>query len=321
MPGIVMHHHLGQVVYCSLNEEVKQKIESMDLFDLGLAGPDLFGKIRYFNKNKNEEYYDTATIFHTQDTQKYFLHLIEETKKDYELFSYLCGQVAHYYLDLITNPFIYYFSGVYDPTIDNTLKYRGMKEKLMQEMDAYCIDNYYQEKPEYFNITKKILRYKKFDESFKEELDRIYLEAYQLKDGFNLVNKSIKASRKFYNRTFDPIGFKTVLFNFLDNGKSKTVYNQITLRNKLVDIKHVDIFNMNSKLWVNPMDEMIKSNLSFFDLFDGAKTATYKCINDLYRLIFNEEQIDLNYYFNNTFYLTGESCDKGCAMKFFANNL
>lgn len=321
MPGIMMHHHFGQVVYCGLEKEAKEKLSKIELYDFGALGPDAFSKIKYFNKKKNEEYMDMAYIFHTQDTKKYFLNLVEEAKKDYDLYNYLCGQVTHYFLDQLTNPLIYYSCGVYDPSINNTLKYRGAIQKLTQEIDAYAINNYYGLKAEKFNIGKQILKLEKFDESFEEGLNNLYLNAYSLKGGYKLVNLALKYSKKFYRATFDPLGIKNKIFEIFDNGKSKTVYTDLTFKKKSIDIKKNDIFNMNGATWCNPIDELVKSNLSFFDLFDAAKNASIKCINDLYKIVFLHEEVNLDYYFNNASYLTGLDCNKGCEMKHFVNNI
>ena len=42
MPGIVMHHHFGRVVFSALNDEVKRKIYNIDLYDYATSGPDAF---------------------------------------------------------------------------------------------------------------------------------------------------------------------------------------------------------------------------------------------------------------------------------------
>ena len=215
MPGIIMHHHFGHVVYSALDEIVKDKMNRLDLFDLGLAGPDIFDKIQYFNKKKNPKYKATSFVFHTQDTKKFFLNLVKETKNNRELFPYLCGAVAHYYLDSLTNPFLYFQTGYYDPLIHNSLKYRGLKELLHQEIDAYCIVNYYGSVPTKFKIRKEVFDVKKLDISFGENFNNLYLNTYNLKDGFKLTNLAIKHSKKFYRKVYDPLGLKRRIFDMI----------------------------------------------------------------------------------------------------------
>ena len=55
MPGIVMHHHIGHVIYSGFDEKFMDVI-NQDLYDLGLAGPDIYSRIEYFNKRKNSGY-------------------------------------------------------------------------------------------------------------------------------------------------------------------------------------------------------------------------------------------------------------------------
>lgn len=321
MPGIIMHHHFGHAVFSGLNDDIKNVIENEDLFDLGLAGPDIFDKIKYFNKKQNLNYKTMAYVFHTQDTKRYFLTLIEEVKKNRELFGYLCGEIAHYYLDSLTNPYLYYHTGHYDPFVYNSLKYRGLKEKLQNEIDTYCIVNYYGETPTKFKIYKEVFKIKKLEPHLEMSFNNIYYDSYGLRDGFKNVNLAIKHSRRFYKMIYDPLGIKSRFFEFLDNGKSETVYTHLTFKKKNIDIKRNDIFNMNSKIWVNPIDDSAKSNLSFFDLFDTAKVATTKCITDIYKLIYEDSDINLDYYFNDTSYYTGKPCNLKCNMTYFANNI
>jgi hypothetical protein len=47
MPGIVMHHHFGKVVYSALPEEVKKVIYNVDLFDFATTGPNAFSYINF----------------------------------------------------------------------------------------------------------------------------------------------------------------------------------------------------------------------------------------------------------------------------------
>ncbi len=315
-----MYHHFGHTIYSGLDEKLMDSINRVDLFDLGLAGPDLFSKIKFLSKKKNKEYLDTTLVFDTQDTKKYFITLCNLVEKDKNLFGYLCGEVAHYFLDVFTNPFIYYYSGKYDLNVNNTLKYRGIKEKLISQMDAVCVNSYYNSDPSKFNFLDTVFKVHKLDDSFKNSFNALFLEAYNLKDGYGLINKAIGANRKYYRLIHDPLGFKTKLLKVKDDGVSETVYKNIFLNDKMLE-NNVDIFNKNNNQWLNPVDSEIKSTSSFWDLFEGARVIATKCINDLYKHFFMNEEIELDYYFNNLSYITGIECTKKNSLVNFANNI
>ena len=119
MPNIVMHHHFGKVVYSALSDEVKKSIGYIDLYDFATTGPDSFEKIHFFNNKNNNDHKLFSEQMHTKKSKDFFMKMIEMARVDYHMFSYLCGFVTHYFLDVFTNPFINYHTGIYDSTIKN----------------------------------------------------------------------------------------------------------------------------------------------------------------------------------------------------------
>ena len=47
MPGIVMHHHFGKVVYSALPEDVKNALNNINLYDYGTTCPDSFSYVNF----------------------------------------------------------------------------------------------------------------------------------------------------------------------------------------------------------------------------------------------------------------------------------
>lgn len=314
MPGIVMHHHIGHVIYSGFDEKFMDVI-NQDLYDLGLAGPDIYSRIEYFNKRKNSGYQDLSLAFHTQDTKKYFLALCDEVGKNRDLFGYLCGQVAHYYLDVFVNPYIYYTCGFYDPSIDNTLKFRGRKQQFEQQIDANYIQEVYDGNPRTFKIAKRCFNIEKLNPTLASNFDNLFLKAYHLRGGYKLVCDGIRYTKKFYNKTYDPLGIKNSFFVLKDDGKSKTVYKYLTFKKSTIDAHKYDYSNSHHELWINPIDNQITSKASLGDLFKSAESAIVKCFNELYKYFFEDVDVDLDYLFSDLSYMTGLPCEKGYIIK------
>lgn len=319
MPNIVMHHHFGKVVYSGLSEEVKKAIDNIDLYDFATSGPNCFEKIHFFNSKNQKENQAFSEYMHSHKSKEFFLKMIEMSRVDYHLFSYLCGFVTHYYLDAFTNPLITYLTGIYDPADESTLEYRGLEQKLKIAYDCYVINDYYDTKPNAFRINRRILKLKKLNKSFKETFDRLYLSIYGKSDGYKYVNSAIKWQKFYYFLTFDGFGLIDKILTKKDDGISKVDLKYISYHNKKIELSEYDIFNLKHNSWNNPVDKDFQSNHSFFDLLDKAKKITVECINDLYKYVFEGESFDFDYFFKDLSYYTGFACSYNLEMKFFNN--
>ena len=319
MPGIVMHHHFGKVVYSALPDEVKKVIYNVDLFDFATTGPNAFSYINFLNSKLQKDNKAFSDYMHTHRTKEFFVKMVEISRVDYNMFNYLCGFVTHYYFDIFTNPYIYYRTGVYNPNDNSTLPYRGMTEKLCKAMDCYAIEHYYDSKPKSFNIKRKILKLKKISKTSKESLDRLYSIVYGKNDGFKYVNSAIKWQRRYYRFIYDNLGIKHRYLCKKDDGISEIDLKQISYFDKAINHNKIDIFNFKHDVWSNPVDKEIKFNDTFFDLLDIAKKISVDCISALYRYIFGNESFEFDYYFKDLSYLTGIPCSYDLEMKYFDN--
>lgn len=321
MPNIVMHHHFGKVVYSGLSEEVKKSIEYINLYDFATSAPDCFEKIQFLNSKNNKEHVAFSEQMHTKKSKEFFLKMIEMARVDYHMFSFLCGFVTHYFLDVYTNPFIAYYTGIYDPNDFETKGFRGLDQKMKIAYDCYVIENYYDCKPNAFRINHKILKLRKIKKPFKESLDRLFASIYGKNDGYKYVNSAIKWQKLYYFSTFDRFGLLNKILSKKDDGVSKKDLSQISYHNKKIDTSQIDIFNIKKNVWNNPVDKDFQSTESFFDLFDKAKKMCVDCINDLYKYVIEAETFDFDYYFKDLSLYTGFPCSYNLEMKFFDNKL
>lgn len=317
MPDLVMHHYFGKKVYESLDENIKNKINNIDLYDFATAGPDPFFFVKFLNGKENKKSLEFGNYMHNNKVSEFFIELTEVCKKEPEMFNYLSGFICHFALDSKAHPYVFHKTGVYKKDDESTLVYRGLHTKLERAMDSYIIKNEYHQNPNKFKITKEILKLKKIDDDIKFAFDSVYKKVFHKDDGYKHVNASIKYQRKFYKFIYDPIGIKQKLFTKLDNGKSGLDLKVLSYYNKTID--NLDIFNTKKEKWVNPLDNRIESNDSFFELFDSGLLEAKKLIEISYKYIFNGEDINLKQYFKNISYLHGLECELGLDMKYFNN--
>ena len=317
MPGIVMHHHFGKVVYSALPEEIKAVLNNVNVYDYGTSAPDSFSYVNFINNKNQKDSKAFSDYVHTHKTKDFFAKLVEISKVDYTMFNYLCGNITHYFLDVFTNPFISYHSGIYNSKDETTIIYRGLQRKLERAMDCYVIENYYDSKVNSFNIKNKILKLKKISKNSKESLDRLYLTVYGKNDGYKFVNSSIKWQRRYYSLIFDRFGLKNKFLTKRDDGISQNDYKQVSYYDKTININEIDIFNFKHNTWNNPVDKDMVSTDSFFDLLDKAKKVCVNCIQDLYTAIYGNETFDVEAYFKDLSYITGIPCTYDLEMKFF----
>jgi len=317
MPDIVMHHYFGREVINELEDKTVEKIKNLNLYDFATAGPDPFFFVSFFNKKKNIASREFGNYIHRHKSRAFFLELIEQTKANHGLFPYLCGFVCHYYLDVATHPYIFYYTGVYNHDDQNSFQFRGLHTKLERAMDSYVIKSFYSSPPEKFKIHQEILKQKGLDKHLKYGLDKVYKNVYDHDNAYEHIKRSIKDQRKFYKFIYDPRGFKNKLLSKIDNGKSSLDLSVLSYYGKTID--DVDIFNLEHRQWLNPVDESIVSNKSFFELFIEAKQRAIATINALYAHIFDGKNNNVGNYFNNSSYITGINCEIEKEMVNFQN--
>ena len=321
MPDLVAHYYFGEEVLKKIPSEIKERITNQNLYLFTTAGPDPFFLYKFLNGKKNKEVREFGNYMHRHSTKRFFEELINRCKvsknKDI-LFSYLTGFIAHYSLDSLAHPYIFHKTGEYLGTKE-TLHYRGLHTKLERAIDSYIIRVYYFKKPWKFKISKEVLKLKKLPQEIYEDLDEVYLKAFDYKNASKIINETVKDQIKFYNFIHDPVGLKQELFEIIDNGKSGLDYTKFSYYHKEID--DVDIFNLNHKKWVNPVDDRIYSFDSFWDLFEKAKKKAQELIEISYDIIYLNKEVNLDLYFENLSYLTGINCSKENAhdMKYFDN--
>lgn len=319
MPDLVMHYYFADRLLEQLEKDARKSIGDKDLYYFASAGPDPFFFYKYYRFKQNAEVAKIGHYMHRNKVYEFFKTLTELTKKDEQnrrlLFSYLCGYIAHHSLDSLVHPYVFHKTGEYIKTKPETIIYRGLHTKLERAMDCYIIRNYFRQDPSKFNIVCEVLNLNKIPEQLKDSFDKLY-EEIDVKDGYNLVNESVKWQRKFYNFIYDPYGFKHSIFSMLDSDRMPVALSYISYYKK--DIFDRDILNLEKKSWINPSDETIVSDKSVLELFDEALVKAADIILKVYEYIFLDKEIDIEEVLPKVSYLNGLSLDKA-EMKYFNN--
>ncbi len=317
MPGIVMHNHFAKMVYGSLSDELKDIINNPNLYEFAAYAPNVFlyrGLYSKKNRTYNSELYN---MMHTKNIKTFLISLAKQSKMNKDLYAYLCGYLTHYYLDAFVQAYIIHKSGIYDPNINNSIRYRGLNQKIERAMDAYMIENYFNANPNTFKINHKINKLKKLPKPIWSDLDIVYEKAYDLSNAHKLINKSIASMRRYFFFIYDPIGIKNKIFSKIDNGKTVFDLNYLSFYNKTINSRKFDIFNFKHERWFNPADDTITSIDSFFDLMEKAKKISIEAINALYKYVYLDEEVDLNKYFVDISMITGLAPNMPSELKYF----
>jgi hypothetical protein len=187
---------------------------------------------------------------------------------------------------------------------------------MEMQLDAYLYEQKNNKPFKDFKIHKYLITKDKFSKELINILNKTYEETFNIKKGGNKYELGCKEMYYTYLLFIeDKTGIKTKVYKVLDKlfpsklGKYETFSSHIT---------NIDtsILNLEHKTWYNPWNKD-KSNESFFDLYDKAKSnclslfiATHKFLND--EITLEEYQKELK----NKSYLTGLPWNKQLEIKY-----
>lgn len=317
MPLITTHMEFAKDILKSINLEIKNTIKNENIYKLASLGTDPFIFYEFFKTNKK----DLQHIFHTNNTDTFFLEYIKKIKEkkllnNPQIISFLYGSLTHYVLDSHMHPFVVYKTGQYNKSKPQTIKYKGLHNKMEMHIDSYLYQKKYNLPYKDFKIHKTITK-EKLDKDLINILNELYLEIYNVENGgtkYNTGNKIMYYSYKFLIE--DKLGIKKQIYHFIDKITPKKENNY---ENYNSNIKNLDLnfLNLDHKEWLNPWDKSIKKTDSFFDIYENALTdakklfiATNNYLND------NISENDYKKVLKDKSYLTGLSWHKELEMKY-----
>lgn len=274
MPGFKSHYIFGRnaIEEIKPNKYEQYLIRYPQSYHMGLQGPDVFfyyvPAYLFYEKN-------IGNVIHKAKTNEFFNALIDARnnllKKEFRVIAdaYIAGFMAHFTLDSIVHPYIYYRTK-YMEHEDKKLYDFGIHVFLETDIDNALLRHFSHMKPSEFkmgdtilltikeHMVISVLLYRAIRATFPE--NRILL--------FH-IRHAIGAMALEANLMKDPTGIKKKGVRLLERMIfGHAVISPMVPNDNVTTYK--DPCNLKRKTWVNPWDENRKSNKSVYDLLDDA---------------------------------------------------
>ncbi len=295
MPGFTTHYLFGTDAFHELKcAPLKRNLYyNRAAYALGLQGPDLF--FYYLPSYAFLWGHNLGALAHAQRTGEFYQNLLESrylftSLADQRIAeAYLIGFLGHYTLDTVCHPFIY-----------SRTHYRGKMKKyfarhayLETEIDTDLLALKQNRKPSEFHQNHTIAL------SFQQRiviarmLHFAYTRTYpEFRSRFITMLLGIFSLRLGLCMLRDKTGQKKVLARLAEKYTLGFAHFSPLIAS---DTLHfcADPFNMKHKKWSNPWDPSLKSDESFFDLYEKALVLYQKRIRMLYRYLRTPENSHL----------------------------
>lgn len=289
MPSSVVHRYIGLDTLNKLNKKPMTIInERINNYVLYCQCTDIFYFYRIMALKGNRVQHN-GHMFHWRKVFKSFQYLVNLNKenKDYELFTLIAGFITHYKADSIMHPYINYKS--YD------------KDKVKHQDNHFMIetylDNYYLSKRENTNhrkykTYKLIFNYTKKD-IIKDAIEGLYTNIFKEKGMGKCYYKSAASMKRVFRFIrLDRFRIKKQLYKLIDLNPFHIRRTKYLSYNFPLD-RDEFMINTSHQEWYNIKDESIKSTKSFDDLWKDAVNESTIIINELYKYIFENKEVDL----------------------------
>lgn len=262
MPGTYAHYTFGKKVLEQVNSEISKIIlNNIDLFFVGLHGPDIFfyyKPILYYNptnKLGHDVHYEKANVFFEKSRD-----IIKKSKEKEKSLAYIFGFLCHFMLDSECHPYIN------KVTKEEKLSHT----EIESEFDKLLI-NKEGKNPFYIDLTTHI----NADTTLAEIISPFFNVST------SKINKALK-SMKFYNSIFNTPN-KISRFIIFSGLKISALYNKL----------HGIFFNLDE----NPRCKNICLNIKY--LYDNSINKAAHILEDFYTSVKNNsplpQRLDRNF--------------------------
>jgi hypothetical protein len=317
------HKYFSIDVFSKLPAYCKVKIGNLNYLYLFSQGSDPLMFYNFFIGKKAKEIKNMQHLFHTVDTQKYFLCLINYMNKfnlvdNEQAMAYLYGNICHYYLDMMIHPYIFYKTGLFNKKDKNTYKYNCLHQKMEYSIDKYLIEKREKINSKDFKIHKNIFKYEDINNEVIKMIDYIINDTYDIKNISKYYIKSIKDMETFFRLfNYDKYGIKKFAYSIINCFTPRSFPNVRVLSfNDNFDEKYL---NLEKKKWYHPCNKLESYNYSFFDLYDMALDKSIDSIILVTKML-DTKRVDkktIKKLFDNSSYVTGINCKAGENFRFF----
>jgi len=289
MPSSIVHRYIGLDILDKLDNKPKDIInDHIGNYIIYCQCTDVlyFYRIIGFGGKRIQT---LGHMFHWRNVYKSFEYLINLNKKnkDLELFTLIAGFITHYKADSICHPYI------------NFKSYNKNKVKLRDKhfMIETYLDNYYlkeRENVDYrkYKHYKLIFNYTKED-IIKEAIEGLYQNVFNEKGVGKCYYKGISSMKHVFRfLRLDRYKIKKQLYKLIDLNPFPLRRTRYLSYNFPLDNNDY-ILNNNHEEWYYPGDHSIKSNNSFDELWAKVIKESIPIINEVYKYIFEDKDVDL----------------------------
>ena len=302
MPSSVVHAYIGLDTLDKLNPKPKSIIEKhIDNYKIYCQNMDVlyFYHILLLHNNKVQKLGHTI---HKERVLDFFKILINDNKenKDTELFSFISGLITHYKADSIIHPFINYYSY-------NSFETHRFNNHFIIEtyLDNYFINKRMQINHKKYNNTKFIFKYTK-EKIIEDEITKLFKNLYNYPNMGKKYYRALAEMKFVFNYArYDPFGIKKSIYRLIDLNPFKSI-PRVKYLSYHFDLDDDEKYlNTYHKEWYNIDNPSDKSHQSFFDLYQIVIDESAFIINELYKYIFDNKDIDIDKLVGNYSYATG----------------
>ena len=316
MPSLITHDIFAKEVYKRLDNNIKEKFsKEAIIYQTFAQSHDYLFYYKTLNFKKNKRINFLGKIGHRRKTQDYIYNIIKNIKRfhleEYQPdIAYLFGVITHYVLDSTCHPYIFYKTGIYDPRIKETNKYKGMHSYMERSIDSLYYKKYYNQDYINCNVSKDIIQKPFLSVDLITLVNIVYEETYQEKNVGLYIKRGIRNAKFLY--TFfinDKRGFKNKLYSFID----KITHNHFGyLHCYTTSLKGEKKFlNEKHKTWNHPCTKEETYNYSFDDLFKQSIEKCLKIFKAVYKVLYENKELEsLNDLIPNISYSTGLLLEK-----------
>ena len=321
MAGTMTHAYFAVDLYDKLDNKTKNNIKNYkENLKTYSQGHDIFSFTFNFINHKTK---NIGSYMHKNNTRNFFKNMIiyiknNNLQNNYEIMSFLYGQIAHYCLDLTVHPYVTYKSGIYCKEKIETLKYKSKHSNLESYIDAYFINERENIVPNKFKIHKFCFN-TKISKELSKLIDEVYFKTYGFRHISTYIKRGIKNMKFLYMLLrYDPHKIKKKLYIFFDKIKPKKMENFSPISYAYNLDNNDNNLNLTHKKWCHPRVKDEIYSYSFLDLYKNALALCIDIINDVNDILYNNKSIkNLDNIFLNLSYSSGKDCLDNRKNKYF----
>jgi len=324
MPSSMTHSYFMRDVCEKLEDSIKNKIILEDAKTFA-QGPDIFYFYNMCFGRKSKKYRKMGNYMHKHNVNLYFSNMIKYIKdndlvNDKQCLSFLYGSVAHFVLDSVVHPFVFYKTGVFIKDKSETYKYNGLHQEMEYYLDAYMIFQNEKKEAKDFKIYKYLLNNNKLSNNTLNLIGKVISDTYDYANMDKIYEKCVRDMKRFYKLfNYDHYGVKKFIYGIGDMITPKKFIRKKKFSFYLTHNSKKHYLNLEKNEWNHPGDLYETYNYSFIELYIIALDRACSIINEIDKMLDNSKINDkkIANLFKNLSYTTGKDCKEEIVMKYF----